>query len=127
MPGATVAVLSLAASLRDDGNLHRPEWHELFRQVEHRGSVAGVHCPLAIAEQRERDRGDRSVGTVRGQHARVHTFRQYDVDVDTSVAAPQECAEAILAGLDSRLEMVDIRGSMMLSPATRQRDLRVIK
>ena len=62
----------------------------------------GVHCPLAIAEQRERRRGDRTVGTVRGQHARVHTFRTYDADVDTSVAAPRECAEAILAVLDAR-------------------------
>jgi len=63
----------------------------------------GVHCPLAIAEQRERERGDRIVGTVRGQHALVHTFRTYDIDVDTSAATPQECAEAILAVLDARL------------------------
>jgi chloramphenicol 3-O phosphotransferase len=62
----------------------------------------GVHCPLALAEQRERERGDRIVGTVRGQHALVHTFRKYDVDVDTSVATPQECVEAILAVLDAR-------------------------
>ena len=32
----------------------------------------------------------------------VHTFRKYDVEVDTSVAAPRECAEAILAALDAR-------------------------
>jgi chloramphenicol 3-O phosphotransferase len=62
----------------------------------------GVHCPLAIAEQRERERGDRIVGTARGQYARVHTFRTYDVDVDTSVATPQECAKAILAVLGAR-------------------------
>jgi chloramphenicol 3-O phosphotransferase len=62
----------------------------------------GVYCPLVIAEQRERDRGDRIVGTVRGQHALVHTFRKYDVDVDTSVATSRECAEAILAVLDAR-------------------------
>jgi chloramphenicol 3-O phosphotransferase len=62
----------------------------------------GVHCPLAIAEQRERERGDRIVGTVRGQHALVHTFRKYDVELDTSAAAPRECAQAILAGLDAR-------------------------
>ena len=62
----------------------------------------GVHCPLALAEQRERERGDRIVGTVRGQHAVVHTFRNYDVDIDTSVATPRECAEAILAVLDAR-------------------------
>ena len=70
----------------------------------------GVHCPLAIAEQRERERGDRIVGTVRGQHALVHTFRKYDIDIDTSVAAPQECAEAILAVLDARLSEGDVRG-----------------
>jgi len=63
----------------------------------------GVHCPLAIAEQRERERGDRLVGTVRGQHALVHTFRKYDVDVDTSAATPRECADVILAVLDARL------------------------
>ena len=62
----------------------------------------GVHCPLVIAEQRERERGDRIVGTARGQHARVHTFRGYDVDVDTSVTAPRQCAEAILTALDAR-------------------------
>jgi len=62
----------------------------------------GVHCPLAIAEQRERERGDRIVGTARGQHARVHTFREYDVDVDTSVTAPRQCAETILTALDAR-------------------------
>jgi chloramphenicol 3-O phosphotransferase len=60
----------------------------------------GVHCPLAIAEQRERERGDRTIGTARGQYARVHTFGKYDVDVDTSVAGPRECAQAILAALD---------------------------
>jgi chloramphenicol 3-O phosphotransferase len=62
----------------------------------------GVQCPLAIVEQRERDRGDRIVGTARGQYARVHTFREYDVNVDTSVAAPAQCAEAILAALAAR-------------------------
>ena len=62
----------------------------------------GVHCPLASAEQREAERGDRIAGTVRGQYGLVHTFRKYDVDVDTSVATPQECAQAILAALDAR-------------------------
>ncbi len=33
---------------------------------------------------------------------KLATFRKYDVDVDTSVAAPQECAEAILAVLEAR-------------------------
>jgi chloramphenicol 3-O phosphotransferase len=65
----------------------------------------GVHCPLAIAEQRERERGDRPVGAVRGHHALVHTFRKYDVEVDTSVATPGQCAETILAMLEARAWM----------------------
>jgi chloramphenicol 3-O phosphotransferase len=78
------------AGLRDALSAANPLW-------------VGVHCPLAIAEQRERERGDRIVGTARGQHARVHTFGEYDLDVDTSVAAPRQCAEAILAALDARV------------------------
>ena len=62
----------------------------------------GVHCPLAIVEQRERERGDRPVGAARGHHRLVHTFRNYDVNVDTSVATPGECARTILALLDVR-------------------------
>jgi chloramphenicol 3-O phosphotransferase len=62
----------------------------------------GVHCPLSVAEQRERDRGDRDIGMARGQFAVVHTFRDYDVEVDTSTASPAECADAIRAALLAR-------------------------
>lgn len=62
----------------------------------------GVHCPLPIIEQRERERGDRPIGAARGHHGLVHTFKKYDVDVDTSAATPQECAEAIIAAVAAR-------------------------
>lgn len=62
----------------------------------------GVRCPLAVAERRERERGDRIIGTARAQYPVVHTFRAYDVEVDTSVAAPGECAGSIVAALDAR-------------------------
>ena len=71
----------------------------------------GVHCPVPVAEQRERERGDRTVGTVRGQYAVVHAHRTYDLDVDTSAATPRECAEAILAALESLTS--DRRGSLL--------------
>jgi len=35
----------------------------------------GVRCPLAVAEQRERERGDRLVGLARGLFDGVHTRR----------------------------------------------------
>jgi chloramphenicol 3-O phosphotransferase len=56
----------------------------------------GLHCPLPVLEQRERSRGDRRVGTVRGHHALVHSFRDYDVNLDTSVLNPEECAAAVV-------------------------------
>jgi len=62
----------------------------------------GVRCPRPVAEQRERDRGDRDIGMVRGQYPLVHTFRPYDLEVDTSAASPRECADAILAALRVR-------------------------
>jgi chloramphenicol 3-O phosphotransferase len=57
----------------------------------------GVRCTLDVLEHRERDRDDRRVGTARGQHALVHSFRSYDIELDTSVMSPQECVAAILA------------------------------
>jgi len=44
----------------------------------------GVHCPLPIIVQREQDRGDRPVGAARGHYRLTHSFRDYDVTVDTS-------------------------------------------
>jgi chloramphenicol 3-O phosphotransferase len=56
----------------------------------------GVHCPVDITEARERARGDRIVGTARGQYEQVHAHSIYDVDVDTSVLTPKACANRIL-------------------------------
>ena len=52
----------------------------------------GVRCPLAVAEQRERERGDRMPGLVKSDYDRVHTHGIYDFEVDTSSLSPMECA-----------------------------------
>jgi chloramphenicol 3-O phosphotransferase len=52
----------------------------------------GVRCPLEVAEQRERDRGDRTLGLARAHHELVHAHGVYDMEVDTSIASPLECA-----------------------------------
>lgn len=59
----------------------------------------GVYCPLAVVEQRERDRQDRTLGQARAQFAKVHAHGMYDVTVDTSQATPEACATQILAHL----------------------------
>ena len=52
----------------------------------------GVRCPLEIAEQRERERGDRMLGLVKSDYDRVHAHGIYDLEVDTSTQSAMECA-----------------------------------
>ena len=59
----------------------------------------GVQCQPAVAEARERQRADRNIGMARHQAERVHRGVEYDVVVDTSETAPEECAAAIVAWL----------------------------
>jgi chloramphenicol 3-O phosphotransferase len=54
-----------------------------------------VRCPLAVAEQRERERGDRVKGLVRAHYDLVHSHNTYDFEVDTSLLSPMECAVQI--------------------------------
>jgi chloramphenicol 3-O phosphotransferase len=57
----------------------------------------GVRCPLRIAEQREKERGDRNIGTAQYQFERVHSHGLYDLEVDTSVLDVNECVTRIMA------------------------------
>jgi len=64
--------------------------------------LVGVRCPLEIMEAREQRRRDRTVGQARAQYVAVHAHGLYDLEVDTSIASPQECAwqikQRLLAG-----------------------------
>jgi chloramphenicol 3-O phosphotransferase len=57
----------------------------------------GLFAPLAVLEDRERQRGDRMVGLVRWQMAHLHQGQRYDLEIDTGSATPAECAEQIRA------------------------------
>ena len=52
----------------------------------------GVRCPFEVAERRERERGDRRAGLVKTTFPLVHRHGIYDLEVDTSVSSPMECA-----------------------------------
>lgn len=52
----------------------------------------GVKCPLEELERREVARGDRQVGFARWQHDRVHRYGAYDLELDTHLQPPKECA-----------------------------------
>ena len=56
----------------------------------------GLRCPLAVAEQGERDREERRApGGGRFFHGRVHAHGLYDLEVDTTAHTPEECARQI--------------------------------
>jgi chloramphenicol 3-O-phosphotransferase len=64
-----------------------------------------VRCPLAVAEQRERARGDRAPGGARVFHGLVHALvaahGRYDLELDTAACSPEAGAARILEVLAS--------------------------
>ena len=64
--------------------------------------LVGVRCPLEVLEARERQRRNRTLGQARLQYERVHAHKLYDLEVDTSLLNPQECAAAIAAMLQNQ-------------------------
>ena len=62
----------------------------------------GVRCDAAVAEARERRRGDRNIGMARDQAERVHRGVHYDMVVETDEKAPGDCARAVVRWMASR-------------------------
>ncbi|WP_320781389.1 chloramphenicol phosphotransferase CPT family protein [Streptomyces sp. CRN 30] len=64
--------------------------------------LIGVHCPLPELERRERERGDRQHGLAATQYDHVHAHGVHDLDIDTSLHSPAECALRIRDVLTDR-------------------------
>jgi chloramphenicol 3-O phosphotransferase len=99
----TMAALSeTGIHLIADHVLVEPAWLEdcarLFSDPP--ALLVGVRCPLEVLEEREQARKDRTLGQARAQFGAVHAHGVYDVEVDTSVSTPEECAEQILAWME---------------------------
>jgi len=74
-----------------DGEM--PEYLELLSALDLH--LVGVFAPLEVLETRESQRTDRLRGLARWQYGRVHEGIRYDLEVDTSVLTPLECARRI--------------------------------
>ena len=61
--------------------------------------AVGVHCPLSVLEERERQRGDRGVGLARRQYATVHKDALYDLEIDTSTLTSEAAAERVIIAM----------------------------
>lgn len=81
-----------------DHVLLAPEWLQdcLHTFANFDVLFVGVRCPLEVLEQRERTRRDRTLGQARAQIQAVHAHGPYDIEVDTSVLSPVECAQQIV-------------------------------
>lgn len=62
--------------------------------------AVGVHCPLPILEERERQRKDRSLGLARRQFELVHRDTLYDLEIDTSRDAVETSVERVVHALE---------------------------
>ena len=60
-----------------------------------------VFCPLDELERREIARGDRTIGLARFQYDQVHKYAIYDVEVDTSIEAPEDASARVLKALEN--------------------------
>jgi chloramphenicol 3-O phosphotransferase len=69
------------------------DYRRFLEGLEHR--FVGLIAPLDVLEERERQRGDRMLGLARWQFDRVHSAVSYDLEIDTSLNLPQECAQMI--------------------------------
>lgn len=63
--------------------------------------AVGIRCDLAILEERERRRGDRSTGLARRQYERVHQDALYDIEIDTTVIGIDNCARMVAEAMQA--------------------------
>ncbi|WP_425441411.1 phosphotransferase-like protein [Ruegeria halocynthiae] len=55
---------------------------------------------MKVLEERERRRGDRSIGLSRWQYKRVHEGMTYDLLINTESKSPLACAKLIKTSLN---------------------------
>jgi chloramphenicol 3-O phosphotransferase len=77
----------------------------------------GIHCPLLILEQREQARRTRTLGQAKAQFGRVHAHCVYDLEVDTSINTPEECALQIQARMLNGHPPTAFRSLKLQTPA----------
>jgi len=94
--------------IMDDVLESEPPWMESLLELFSGLSVffVGVHCPLDELERREKERKERKDGMARLQFDQVHSIALYDVEVDTSMLSPQECASIIIKHISTEPKLL---------------------
>lgn len=63
----------------------------------------GITANLEVLEQREKQRGDRIIGSARHQYFNVHKDVNYDLLIDTSNTMPEQCVSHIVEFVNNAL------------------------
>lgn len=98
-----IAVLSRTGiNVIVDHVLVDPDWLleciDLFHELP--VLLVGIRCPLEVLVQREQARKNRTLGQAKAQYDLVHAHAIYDLEVDTSLLSPEECALRIKQRLE---------------------------
>ncbi|MCX6405529.1 MAG: AAA family ATPase [Propionibacteriales bacterium] len=72
------------------------DWDEALRGLD--VLWVGLHAPVAELRRRERERGDRPSGDAERDHAVVHTFHAYDLELD-STDGLDSCARKLVSAV----------------------------
>lgn len=75
------------------GAIEVEEWKQILKNYQ--VLYVGVTTPLEILEEREKNRGDRFLGSARGQYFKVHENVAYDLEVDTYAHTLEENIKVI--------------------------------
>ncbi len=98
MHHAIAALAKTGNNVVADHVLVEPSWviecANLFADLE--AYLIGIKCPLEVAEEREKQREDRTLGQAKAQYPLVHQHALYDVEIDTSRLSIQESTSKII-------------------------------
>jgi chloramphenicol 3-O phosphotransferase len=79
------------------GDVEIQDWKS--RLKNYHALYVGVKAPLDILEQRERDRGDRFLGSARAQYFTVHENALYDLELDSHLDSLEGSVAKIMQAL----------------------------
>lgn len=86
------------------GKQYVDEWKSALK--DYKVLWIGIKCSLESLEQREKQRGDRMIGSARGSYFKVHKDVTYDLEFDTDQDSTQTIINAIKAKLKLNQGMV---------------------
>lgn len=73
---------------------------ELVQEFEGLNSkIVKVECSLVELQKREISRGDRTIGLAKSQYDSVHKGVSYDLNVNTLISSPEQCAQKVIGVL----------------------------